>query len=106
MQDTYFNVISNRIVFDLNFIVCMKKKVGSSNHKKNQKQNSDTNEPTVRFNLNILHSERMRMVKLQAKCFREHRVCNLSEILRAGIAAMEKLSETEINEIITNLKEL
>lgn len=85
----------------------MKKKGSNSEKNKNsptQDQNIDNQ--TERFNLLLLSSERLRMVKLQNKCFRKHRVCNLSEILRAGIAAMEKLSESEIETIIEDLDEL
>lgn len=85
----------------------MKKRKSNSKKNKNSStldQNIDSQ--TERFNLLILSSERIRMVKLQSKCFRKHRVCNLSEILRAGIAAMEKLSESEIETIIEELEEL
>ncbi len=80
----------------------------SNSDKNNKGFDSDQNDDTQaeRFNLIILRSERLRMVKLQMKCFRKHRVCNLSEVLRAGIAAMEKLSDSEIETIIEELEEL
>jgi hypothetical protein len=60
----------------------------------------------VRFNLNVLASERARMKQLQKRCERENRLCNLSEILRAGIGALEKLTDDELEEVIGNLKQL
>lgn len=80
----------------------------SNSDKSNEGLSPDQNvdNPAERFNLMILKSERLKMVKLQKKCFRKHRVCNLSEILRLGIAAMEKLSDSEIEIIIEELEEL
>lgn len=83
-----------------------KKKSNSEKNKKRPQSDQNVDNQTERFNLKMLSSERLRMVKLQGKCFRKRRVCNLSEILRAGIAAMEKLSPTEIEMIIDELEEL
>lgn len=83
-----------------------KKSLDSPEKSKKPTQSGISDDPVERFNLNILRSERMRMVKLQTKCSRERRVCNLSEVLRAGIAAMEKLSESEVEKIIKELEDL
>jgi hypothetical protein len=72
--------------------------------KKNKSENSGSD--TEKFNLLLLESERKRMVKLQSKCVRDRRACNLSEILRAGIGALELLSEEDIEKVVKNLKNL
>lgn len=59
-----------------------------------------------RFNLILLNSERIRMKALQTKCTRDYKVLNLSEILRAGIGALERLSEQQLIEVVENVKQL
>lgn len=83
-----------------------KSKSSSEKNKNNSAQDQNIDSRTERFNLIILKSERLRMAKLQGKCFRKNRVCNLSEIMRAGITAMEKLPDSEIETIIENLEDL
>jgi hypothetical protein len=63
-------------------------------------------EPNPKFNLKYLKSEQEKAIKFQAQLRRPHRLFNQSEVLRAGIYALEELTPEQLKKVADSVPQL
>jgi hypothetical protein len=76
------------------------------NNKSREKKVSQTKEEIVRADLFILESERALITNFQKRYFKEDGPLHMCEVLRAGIHALVKLPEKQLQEIVNALVRL
>lgn len=60
----------------------------------------------IKFNFVFLESEREALTNFQAKCKRAGRLFNQSEVLRAGIYALRKLTKDQLEDVANEVPQL
>lgn len=85
----------------------MAEKKGTAKEKKPSQAEEDTTgspkEEIVRADLWVLKSERGLITDIQKRYFKEDGPLRISEVIRAGIYALNKISNTQAQEIVDNL---
>jgi hypothetical protein len=71
-----------------------------------RKELSPPSTEKVKLNLSVLASEQEKIVEFQGKCKRPHRLFNQSEVLRAGLYALEILDPDQLKEVAESVPQL
>jgi hypothetical protein len=61
---------------------------------------------TTKFDLVYLKSEKKMVMKFQAECKRSTRLFNQSEVIRAGIYALEELTPEQLKKVAESVPQL
>lgn len=71
--------------------------------KKHQEESDQQTDAPVPIYFKLPASENAKILSIQKRCQRGHRLLNRTEIFRAGLAALQKIPDDELQQIVDEL---
>lgn len=80
--------------------------MGKKSSKKQQEESDQQMDAPVPVYFKLPAAENAGILSIQRRCQREHRLLNRTEIFRAGLVALQKIPDDELQKIVDELPSL